>query len=138
MKKLALSVAILIAWTLCGNAQETSYRIVTDNYSTLQVAFTVGDVNVGKTVIDGQTFSTIAIDGCQQSLDNYGSPALPVFSRLIEVPVGAEFEVTVGDAEYDTIAPLDYQLVPVQLPRRKSDTTAQPPCHSHRQLPWRR
>ena len=114
---------------LCGAirsvAQDKTFTINADDWQHLQVTFNVGDLNVGKTVIDGQTFSTLAIDGYQPSMDNFGCPALPTFSRLIEVPVGAEFEVTVSDADYDTLEALEYRLVPVQLPRRKSDTTAQ-------------
>ena len=106
-------------------AQDKSFTVNADDWQHLQVTFNVGDLAVGKTVIDGQTFSTLAIDGYQPPLANYGSPSLPTFSRLIEVPVGAEFEVTVSDAEYDTLEALEYRLVPVQLPRRKSDTTAQ-------------
>ena len=106
-------------------AQDKSFAVTADDWQHLQVTFTVGDLTIGKTVIDGQTFSTLAIDGYQQPLANYGCPALPTFSRLIEVPMGAEFEVTVSDAQYDTLEPLEYRLMPVQLPRRKSDTTAQ-------------
>lgn len=127
MKKLALSVAFIMA--LCGAkhcaAQDKTFTINADDWQHLQVTFNVGDLIVGKTVIDGQPFSTLDIEGYQQPLANYGSPALPTFSRLIEVPMGAEFEVTVSDAQYDTLEPLEYRLMPVQLPRRKSDTTAQ-------------
>ena len=127
MKKLALSVALIMAFggALRCAAQDKTFTVNADDWQHLQVTFNVGDLAVGKTVIDGQTFSTLAIDGYQQPLANYGFPALPTFSRLIEVPVGAELEVTVSDAEYDTLEPLDYRLMPVQLPRRKSDTTAQ-------------
>ncbi len=138
MKKLALSVALIMA--LCGAlhcaAQEKMFNVTADDWQHMQVTFNVGDINVGKTVIDGQTFSTLAIDGYQQPLANYGFPALPTFSRLIEVPMGAEFEVTVSDAVYDTLEPLDYRLVPVQLPRRKSDTTAQKLYISNEVYSW--
>lgn len=127
MKKQILPVAFILAF--CGalhcTAQEKTFSVNADDWQHLQVTFNVGNPVVGKTVIDGQTFSTLAIDGYQQPLENYGSPALPTFSRLIEVPVGAEFEVKVSEAVYDTLAPLDHRLMPVQLPRRKSDTTAQ-------------
>ena len=107
-----------------ATAQNKGYRIVEDNWNRLTVEFNVDQVSVGRTVLCGETFSTLAIEGYQQPLANYGDPSLPTFSQLIEVPLDAKFDVTVSDAEYDTLGPLDYRLVPVQLPRRKSDTTA--------------
>ena len=104
-------------------AQEEGYRIVSDDWQQLQVEFTVGNVQTGQTVIDGEMFSTLTIDGYLPS-STYGSPCLPTFSRLIEVPVGAEFDVKVSGEEYDTIGPLEHWLMPTQFPRRKSDTSA--------------
>jgi hypothetical protein len=138
MKKLALSLTFIMAFggAMHSAAQDKVFTINADDWQHLQVTFNVGDLAVGKTVIDGQTFSTLVIDGYQQPLANYGSPSLPTFSRLMEVPVGAEFEVMVSDAEYDTLEPLEYQLVPVQLPRRKSDTTAPKLCINREVYSW--
>ncbi len=111
-------------------------RVVADDWQHLQVEFSVGDVRVGETTLCGETFSTLAIEGYQQSLANYGSPSLPTFSRLIEVPLGAEFEVTVTDAVYDTLKPLPHRLVPVQVPHSKSDTTAQKLVISQEVYSW--
>ena len=99
-------------------------KVVKDDYNSLQVQFTTGDVHIGQTVLDGETFSTLTIDGYSLSLDNYGSPALPVFSHIIEVPLCEGFKVEVTNAIYDTIGPLKHLVVPTQPSRSKSDTSA--------------
>ena len=124
MKKLILSLSLLLAGAMSLSAQEKGFRVVADDWQHLAVEFTVGEPRVGETLLCGERFSTLAIDGYQEPLDNFGSPALPTFSRLIEVPVGADFKVTVSEAVYDTLKALPHRLMPVQLPRRKSDTSA--------------
>ena len=124
MKKYLFAAAIISIFNFQFSISHAQ-RVVTDNWQQLQVEFAPGDLQIGKVSLCGETFSTIAFDGYQPSLDNYGAPALPVFSRLIEVPLDADFEVSVSDAVYDTLPALDYRLVPVQLPRSKSDTTEQ-------------
>ena len=99
-------------------------KVVKDDYNSLKVQFTTGDVHIEQTVLDGETFSTVTIDGYSLSLDNYGSPALPVFSRIIEVPLCEGFKVEVTNAIYDTIGPLKHLVVPTQPSRSKSDTSA--------------
>lgn len=104
--------------------KEAGFRILSDDYNALRIEFTPGTLQEGKTTLAGETFSTLAIEGYQQPLDCYGSPALPTFSQLIEVPLCQGFDVEVTDATYDTLPALEHRLVPVQLPRRKSDTSA--------------
>ena len=117
--KTALCASLFFNFFNSAEAQ----RVVEDSWQRLTVEFTAGNVQVGTTVLGGETFSTLAIGGYEQDKGHYGAPALPLFSRLVEVPLGAEFKVTVSDAEYDTLEALPYRLLPVQLPRRKSDTT---------------
>ena len=119
MKKLTvLFIAIgLIAPIMAQN-------VVKDDYTSLQVQFTAGDVHIGQTVIDGETFSTVTMDGYSQSVDNYGSPELPIFSRIIEVPLCDGFKVEVSNAVYDTIGPVKHRVIPTQPSRIKSDTSA--------------
>ena len=122
-KVICVSIIFNFQFSIFNSA--SAQRVVADDWQHLQVEFSVGDVRVGETSLCGETFSTLSIEGYQQPLANYGSPSLPTFSQLIEVPLGAEFEVTVTDAVYDTLKTLPHRLVPVQLPRSKSDTTAQ-------------
>lgn len=98
-------------------------KVVKDDYNSLQVSFTTGEVHFGQIVLDGKTFSTLTIDGHMPSTI-VGSPNLPVYSRLIEVPLCDGYKVSVTDAVYDTIGPVKQWVVPTQPSRSKSDTSA--------------
>lgn len=132
----ALTLTIGLAFAMPATAQKTTFRVLADDFEHFKVEFTTGALQTGEISIGGETFSTLAIEGYQQPSANYGSPALPTFSQLIEVPLGAEFEVKVSDAVYDTLAPLKHRLMPVQLPRRKSDTTEQKLFINHDVYTW--
>lgn len=118
MKKLTVLV-VAIGLMLPVMAQ----KVAKDDYNSLQVSFTTGEMHIGQTVLDGETFSTLTIDGYIPST-YVGSPNLPVFSRLIEVPLCDGYKVSVTDAVYDTIGPVKHWVVPTQPSRRKSDTSA--------------
>ena len=133
-KVICVSIIFNFQFSIFNSA--SAQRVVADDWQHLQVEFSVGDVRVGETSLCGETFSTLSIEGYQQPLANYGSPSLPTFSQLIEVPLGAEFEVTVTDAVYDTLKALPHRLVPVQLPRSKSDTTSQKLCINQDVYSW--
>ena len=127
MKRIFIAFGLLLLGgvTMHATAQkESGIRILSDDYNALRIEFIPGTLQEGKITLGGETFSTLAIEGYQQSSANYGDPALPILSRLIEVPLCDGFDVEVTDATYDTLPALTYQLVPVQLPRSKSDTSA--------------
>lgn len=128
MKKLFLFLSVLFAASTISAQKEQAVRVVNDDWQHLTVEFAPGAPQISKISLCGETFSILSIEGFEQSLSNYGNPSLPTFSRLIEVPVGAEFDVKVTEADYDTLPALKHRLMPVQLPRSKSDTTAQKLC----------
>ena len=128
MKKITLFLSILLAAATVSAQEKTAIRLLGDDYNALQLEITVGTLQEGKVSLCGETFSTLAIDGFQQPLANYGDPALPTLSRLIEVPLCEDFLVEVSDARYDTLPALEHRLLPVQLPRSKSDTTSLKLC----------
>lgn len=128
MKKITLFLSILLAAATVSAQEKTAIRLLGDDYNALQLEITIGTLQEGKVSLCGETFSTLAIDGFQQPLANYGDPALPTLSRLIEVPLCEDFLVEVSDARYDTLPALEHRLLPVQLPRSKSDTTSLKLC----------
>ena len=104
-------------------------KVVRDDYESLQVEFTTGTLKTGLTSLDGQTFSTLSIEGCIASSE-VGAPCLPTYSRLVEVPLCDSWEVSVADAVYDTLdgtrLGLLHPLLPLQPSRSKSDTLRHP------------
>ena len=118
IQRLLLVLAAVVA-SVSMQAQTANCRIVNDNYHDLQLVLTTGEVQLQKVALDGRTFTALTVDGYMPSATE-GCPNLPVFSRLIEVPLCEGFEVTVTAAVYDTLQ-LDGQVMPVQPSRSKSD-----------------
>ncbi len=104
-------------------AQQGTSRILNDNWQELQLEIVTGELSFGQSHFDGQEFTTLSVDGFFPSSVE-GSPCLPLFSRLIEVPLCDGFEVSVRALDYDTLMLLGARLMPAQPSRSKSDTTA--------------
>ncbi len=123
---LAVAAAVMAAAPLGGKAQGLRTEVQRDDYSRLQVAFSVDGVRAGTTDVCGTTFGTLGIGGCESAAPA-GKPSVPVAAWLIEVPLCEGFDVTVTDAVYDTLDAsalgLTLQLAPAQPDRSKSDTT---------------
>ncbi len=110
--------------TLNASAQnQDCYRIVNDTYEGLSLAFAFDAPVVGEAEVCGQRFSTLTVDGLMP-WGKDGAPALPTFSKLIEVPLCADFVVTVRGLEFDTLQLTGPALAPMQPSRSKSDTSA--------------
>ena len=119
MKKIFLSI-IIGAMALSAMAQ----TVVVDNYKSLQLKFTVDEPVIRDVSVQGQPFVSVSMDGYMPS-SQVGAPSLPTFSRLIEVPICAGYEVSITDVAYDTLS-VKRRLIPVQAPRSKSDTSFHP------------
>ncbi len=126
MKKFILFLGVLLAASTVSAQKELSIRVLNDDYSSLRIEITTGTLHTGETTLNGIPFSTLNLEGCMPS-SLIAEPTLPVFSRMIEVPLCDGFAVEVTDAIYDTIDPqLRYQVVPAQAPISKSDTLFHP------------
>ena len=114
------AILLLVAGLFSSTAAQTDCTVTNDNWQSLQLTITVGDIQTA-----GTDFQTLAIDGLQPS-SRVGAPQLPLFSHLIEVPLCKGFDIDITDDEYDTLQ-LDGSLVmPAQSPRSKSDTAWHP------------
>lgn len=126
MKKFILFLGVLLVASTVSAQKEPSIRVLNDDYSSLRIEITTGTLHTGETTLNGIPFSTLNLEGCMPS-SLIAEPTLPVFSRMIEVPLCDGFAVEVTDAIYDTIDPqLRYQVVPAQAPISKSDTLFHP------------
>ena len=120
MKPLSLSLSIILC--LLVPASLHAQTVIHDDWQSLKVIFNPQEIQYGETIIDGQMFTTISLDGYLPSAAA-GVPSLPTFSRLIEVPLCRDYEVTVTEAVYDTLQLHGTKLMPTQPSRSKSDTT---------------
>lgn len=115
LKKRLLTIAMCLGVVFMSNGQ----KITEDNMQHLQVTFSVPQVEIGKTIINGQEFSQLNVEGMQSSAQ-VGAPNLPTWSALIEVPVCSGYDVVVKGVEYDTLQ--CGLVVPVQPSQSKSET----------------
>ena len=119
MKKSTLTLLFCLA-VLAVQAQKEPAVVVEDNYQRLQVSFSTSDIQLGKTAMNGQTFTQLTVEGMQPSAQ-VGAPTLPTWSALIETPLCSGFEVEVSGAEYDTLPLQGAPVAPLQPSRSKSD-----------------
>ncbi|MBR6844604.1 MAG: hypothetical protein IKM79_05845, partial [Bacteroidales bacterium] len=90
MKKNPLLLVVCLVAMFAARGQ----KITTDNFERLVVEFEVGELKTESTMLDGQVFTRLVIDGMMPS-SQVGSPELPTWSSIIEVPLCAGFEVEV-------------------------------------------
>lgn len=117
MKKTILS-ALMLATTIFAHAQ-----VVTENtFSRLSLSYTAPDEHIVTTELGGQKYMQINAGDYVLS-GRVGSPALPVFSKLIEIPFCADVKINISNMKYDTIGTsVSLTWLPMQRPPSKSDT----------------
>ena len=120
MKSLSFSLSIILC--LLASPFIHAQTVIHDDWQSLKIVFNPQQMQYGEIIIDGETFSTIMLDGYLPSAA-VGAPSLPTFSRLIEVPLCKDYEVTVTESVYDTIQLYGEKLMPTQPSLSKSDTT---------------
>ncbi len=117
MKKATILLAVILLAAMPLKAQQ----VCEDNFSRLSVNYQTPEMRTTDVNIDGNIFCTLDIEGSILG-GKIGSPALPQFGSIIEVPVCKGFNVTVSNAVYDTVS-LPLPVTPVQPSRSKSDTS---------------
>lgn len=119
MKKLIILSFIFCFFSL---SYAQTCRIVADNWHSLTLEFSIGELQQNTFSADDGEFTTLSLTDLIPSAA-VGAPCLPVFSRLIEVPQCQGFDIAVTTAEYDTIFLQGPRLFPAQPSRSKSDTS---------------
>ena len=103
--------------------KETKLTITKNSYSNLRLTSTLSDLNFLNVKTKEGTFSQIAVSGYGNSMD-IGNPRLPVLKKLIEVPIGAEFEIKITKQEFQEFdlnkLLINYKIFPAQPSVSKS------------------
>lgn len=116
MKKTILS-ALLLTTIFALQAQD----VKENNFSQLSLSFNAPDLNITSTDLGGIKYMQMTAADYDLS-GTVGSPALPVFSRLIEIPFCSDIDVKVCNAVYDTVAaPAALRWLPLQPAPCKTD-----------------
>ncbi len=100
----------------------TELQILESSYDNLRLKKQIGQIEAQQIVYEFGSFTELILEGTTQA-SNIGQAALPVVSRLIEVPHGAEIEITINhyDEEVINLNDLGFDIImPVQPSWSKS------------------
>lgn len=112
---------------LLSNLHAQTFEIVENGNNQVRLSFTTPSLEIQRQTLGSDTFNVIALkDFVSQS--EVGAPSLPVYSRMIEIPLCDSIEVIVTAANKQVFGSsalgMTYPLMPQQPDRRKSDTSA--------------
>ena len=96
MKKLLLWVAVM---ALCPFVWAQNLQFSQNSYQKVAFSMETGTLSVGELLISEGDFSTLAIEGYVAS-NNPGAPQLPVWSKMLQIPVCDSVVATVISAQY--------------------------------------
>ena len=122
MKKFTLLVLFL---GLCASVFAQKTLISENTYQKVAISFHSDSLTVEEVSANGSLFSRISMPDYDVSY-NSGAPQLPLFSKLLQIPVCDSVFVTILDAEYTEYAAADlgitHPLYPAQPSFSKSAT----------------
>jgi len=115
----------LFAGDIILNSAKTGVNYTVNSYSQLSFTSEVSALQYRDVETRSGTFTEIFVEGCGFN-NEVGDPQLPVYHKLIEVPVGAEFEIVItkmGYADYDLGAyGINHSIMPAQASLSKGIT----------------
>ncbi len=114
----------LFAETIHLNAEATKVRMTENSYQKLVFSSTIADIGTLKVSTAVGDFNVLSVEGFGQR-NVVGEPALPVYRKLIEVPLNASFTINIIKQHFTDID-LDDQgikgfVMPAQHPLSKGD-----------------
>ena len=125
MKKFLLWVAVM---ALCPFVWAQNLQFSQNSYQKVAFSMETGTLSVGELLISEGDFSTLTIEGYVAS-NNPGAPQLPVWSKMLQIPVCDSVVATVISAQYTEYNAADlgitHPLFPSQLPVAKNDPNPQ-------------
>jgi hypothetical protein len=112
------------------NRQASEVQVATDNMKQLEATFTLKGLNNLNVETDRGTFTELYLPGAYAT-GTLGTPKLPAFKKLIEIPFGAEVSVKVKSFSVTEYQLADYGLtspiMPVQPSLRKDQEVSDVP-----------
>jgi hypothetical protein len=101
-----------------GNLQKND---VTNGNQSLIINYSISEFSIDNIVNDHGSFYRISIPG-HTPTSIAGKPELPVYSRLITIPDGAECKVKVSEVTSTRINPSKEKITGILFPRQESET----------------
>jgi hypothetical protein len=122
---LALLPATLISGEIRLNGGKTALKVTGSTYQSVTFSNTISTLQFRDVETKLGPFTELFLEGHGYS-NEVGSPKLPVFRRLIEVPVGATFSIVITKQEYKeyecAAAGITNRIIPAQAPVSKGIT----------------
>lgn len=125
MKKFLSAIVLIVSFTAAFAQNSSDVVVRSTGYNEVQLSYTSPTLSVKEMQVLDETYSVLEMDGFYQS-STVGHPSLPVLSKMIEIPLCADVQVTVTASESKVYTSeelgIEHSVFPVQQPQRKSDT----------------
>ena len=99
--------------------------VVSSDYSGATFAFATPELTVNVQEVQGEPYTVVSFQGSVPSTE-LGAPNLPLFSKLIEIPLCGDVTVRVSHMRFRQLDNLEYRMMPVQPVPSKSDRAPHP------------
>ncbi|MCX6257474.1 MAG: C25 family cysteine peptidase [Bacteroidia bacterium] len=110
------------------NANSTGLKVISSNETSLTVSVSLESVKFIDVNSSAGVFAEIISDGLVKPV-NYGMPELPMVSRLIELPYGADADITVNNYDEKDYSLQDYGISEKIFPTQPSISKSEDPSH---------
>ena len=122
---LAVLPLTLLSGEIRTSAAKTGLSITANTYQEIAFTSTVASLQFRDVNTKLGPFTELFIEGHGYS-NTVGSPKLPVYRRLIEIPAGASFDIVITRQEYDeydcVASGIGFRVIPAQAPVSKAIT----------------
>jgi len=119
------------------SSDPTGIEVLRNDFSQLHLEFTLSSFSVSSVYTPEGEFSRIAVDGYTSESPD-GTPELPLLSRIIEIPAGAQPEIHIISFQEEIITLEDHQIYstifPSQPSVRKNQDPNQRPFHFSKEV----
>src|SRR5450759_4389441 len=107
-----------VKYQFTGNLQAND---VINGSNSLIINYSISELNIDNIVNEHGSFYRVSIPGHTPNFIA-GKPELPVYSRLITIPFGAECKVKVSEVNSTRINPSKEKINGILFPRQESQT----------------
>lgn len=99
-------------------------KVLKQTETSARIRFVAPAMQVLTIQANGTTYDQLTLEGFRQS-NQIGKPSLPVYSRIIEVPLCAKVSVKTSTPQWRELeSQMRHRVIPAQPDRRKSDTSS--------------
>lgn len=126
MKKTLLILNLMIlGFGLTLNAQNAKSRLINNNYDEIKIAyqFDIHDLQVSDVKTTNGMYSAITFPDATPTQE-IGKPALPINTKLLEIPICQNMTLTIEDSEYEIYDAqelgIEHPILPTQTKYPKS------------------